>query len=896
MTEEIKFSWCQPKEWIDDKNVKRWSLPKSGEEMGVSILSELSANDSTDKQGKKWLQMFDCPYRVSTENIDWSKWNGCVYSDIDSGKYYDNVKQFDYKAVFHYLYMYLTENFGNWMYAMQLSNSGHGYHIIFYFDVEKNEQNFKKCSKLVHDMVEKSFSAIHASEIFNYPHVADNCTTSPYQGMYLTKWPWKFGYWKVEEFGKFEHIERIALPNKRTCSDVNKDGKQLFMLDNVKLIDDCVKYKDHHQRWGIYDALIAVWGKKEEVTKRWTEICEHLPEGNGHDLEFYKNEPERNKWYERYDSDYVNIDVLKQFGYTFKNQLRKYKFQYVFEKRNKEYVKQAVVELYLCKKIEEYELSAEYAEKYNEKIQEAIRAHPKTQMDIIKQSVRNSIVEEFRLEQILLLGDDIDVFDNKFDIIENISQLRNDYNKEVFDYHDLHICSHDKDDVLSYKEFIDLYYRDEMNLPTVRYDILSDTIYLYSYDIRNQDIRWHIFKEGNELSDWKSSTCYNKVMKKGDFEVAIRSFIPKNYMYNPIVEYLEKLDESIADVEKLETFFIRHLKAEDTLLNRTMTKNFFIAAVKKQLCENGFVFPHMLCLMGPTNNNKSYSLTEMFTINDKPYTVQDIRVEQPDSVIGPLINGSWLVQFGERRGISKTDNNANKQFVDRINIMMYYQKKYENEVTEVIPRVVVAMSTNDDKIFNDYTVTADKRTWLIECNAPAYSSTIENRKAIKDEKDIIWATAYKLYKENPDIDLELDGNLFKELGELQNNHKTIDKEEVYDKVDEMFNHFYNVTCNSKYTKFESQQDFMRQYSEINEHKQIFSYGKQLSRINCIPCRWFSEWARVVGFDSRHTDMLKDYLEEHQWVRKPQSYMGRMTMCYVNDSITTTLTPFDVLYD
>ena len=69
----------------------------------------------------------------------------------------------------------------------------------------------------------------------------------------------------------------------------------------------------------IYTALVACCGTKEETDKAWANnIVPLIEEKNGHDKKFYLDEPNKNRWYERYDTKYVNESWIEKFGYSFK--------------------------------------------------------------------------------------------------------------------------------------------------------------------------------------------------------------------------------------------------------------------------------------------------------------------------------------------------------------------------------------------------------------------------------------------------------------------------------------------------------------------------------------------------------------------------------------------------
>jgi len=292
---------------------------KENQKMDVVELKSINIKE-TKKEDLPWLQIFNCGYRVTSNNINWKYWNGCVFVDVDSKRYYNNVKKFNPQELLDLLYDYLLINYNENFYNIQISNSGTSYHIMFYFNVEKNEVNFKKCCSFSQNIVRTSFKAIGAEDIVLYDKVLDKCCISQYQGIYITKNDILFGSIDDVFFGDFNNIDDYEIAPKKILenSDIKKDGTKLFKLENFNKTEKKVGYKEHHQRWAIYQALIAVFNDKKIVDKHWEYICSLLPEGNTHRKSFYIKEPDKNKWYERYNTEYVKVGLLEEFGYTFK--------------------------------------------------------------------------------------------------------------------------------------------------------------------------------------------------------------------------------------------------------------------------------------------------------------------------------------------------------------------------------------------------------------------------------------------------------------------------------------------------------------------------------------------------------------------------------------------------
>ena len=132
----------------------------------VDILTVKTTN--LPKELLPWTQVFTSGYRIGINNCDYALWNGCVVIDLDTKHYYDEVKPFDVNKLRDALHEYLSYNEYNHYYCMQQSNSGKGYHIWFYFNVEKNDTNFKKCAQYTREIIKAAFYELVLKYIINY--------------------------------------------------------------------------------------------------------------------------------------------------------------------------------------------------------------------------------------------------------------------------------------------------------------------------------------------------------------------------------------------------------------------------------------------------------------------------------------------------------------------------------------------------------------------------------------------------------------------------------------------------------------------------------------------------------------------------------------------------------
>lgn len=883
MSKEIKFSWVYPTYSENEINGSHWHLPTLGRKMdGVDCIQNIQPKEgSTEKAELPWLQIFEEDIRIGTETVDWSKWNGVCWADIDSKLYYNNVKQFVPKQLYKALYGHLKERYSNNFVGMQYSNSAKGYHILFYFDVERTFENFKKCSMWTRQAVYDTFCAVGASDIISYKKgkskVLDTCANSPFQGMYLTKYEWTFGYIDSDNFGEFNELDNISVSQAAELTNINNtplfiNDKPTFEIKGIREVDSSeIKYYSHPYRRTIYEALITVYRDKETVNSYWSTIADMIPNENGHDSKFYLNEPNKNKWFDRYNPDkHHSIRILKDFGWNidFKNS---YVFIDQMSKNWKISVKNRVLDLFV-----HLEHNWNEIEKMANKL--ILEDKVGKYEDNEKQALKDAETE-FRSRY-----KNNSVFDIEFDYLKDqkytnkLQELRDSFYKEKFEINDFkYICNYQiNKDSMSYQFFMDIYYRDENNFPTIKYNVLEDCTFLYSYDKETMKTIWHVFKTNDEYVIWHNADVYSNGMSPDLFKKSSEYFSSHNFGYNELKDYLNSLDTENIDVDKLDTFFIRHLQADDTPLIRKMTRNFFIAAVKKQMEDEIFVFPHMLVLMGETGCGKSFINVAMFTINGKQFWTDNIDVEKDDKENGPMIRKNWLILWNEGKGLSKKDNEANKKFMDKVNSEFTFQKKFENEITIVKPRAVICYTTNAETIYNDATISMDRRSWLIKCNAPANSMTEDKRKVILDEKDLIWATALKLYLDNPNQDLELNNEENLDLGNIQEEHQLISKNEIDEFYDDIFVRPYQLTLldGSDIPVFTSMSNFTDQL-DIEHHQWKTPVPDS---INCsfipfdrIPGTYISDYLKMSGKNNNFSIKLRKKLIQEGWEYKTCSY-------------------------
>ena len=837
------------------------------------------------------LQIFTDGIRSvkDTNGYNFIEWNKVICIDIDT-KQYKGEKKIKWNALEQALLEQLKTIYYSNFVCIQRSYSNTSWHVFFAYSCIPNEETFKKLAKYSTHCVRTIFYNLGLNDVIDYPKVIDNCMDKPTQPIFVSGNPFLMNDYGFD--GKYsdeviDYVTDESLTNEVVRSnDITIFHSNLISLDtnNIACFSKDFIF-NHNILWRIVNICTRVHKDFDEFYK-W--ICWFIDNitcelDRNRTKEFYKREQYlRSLWDSLCKSNTsINMTLLRllcqDFGWTYKYDMpelpndNKYVYQKMLEKNWTKYVHNLVINKYINEvftKSPDFESSlSAYCSENN-----ITSAAGRTEfIDNKKEELRNNTTVDSEI----------------FDECSKINYWRMKSNKKIFDWKkDKHICGiekFDENDTMTYKMFADLYYRDNDGNNTIRYNVIDDDIELYSYDKQEGYVCWHKFKYEDERNIWTSAGVFSTKCKKELLWTSIDEYVPDFYRYDPIKDYLnhfEYTEPTEKEINQLETFFIRHIQADDTELNRAITKNWLVAAVKKRLHNKDFVFPHILMLRGDTNNNKSYSICKLFTIYGHDYTVNDINTNDSDSKMGPLLQSNWCIQFGERKGISKIDNNANKEFVDRINTSLKYQKKFKNEVTIVKPKVVCVITTNDKKLYNDYNVDSDKRFWLIECNAPAYSSTIENRKLIADEIDDIWRIAVNIYRQNNDIDLEFDGKLVSQMKEIQKKYMTLNEEEIKESLFEMLNRKYNVNFHNGRTYFDSLNDYVEQ---LNNYVEKFNSAN----INCLPVRYLNKWKELNKYDSRHSVIIERILEENGWTKKNIRFVDSNPKCWYNPNIVQT---------
>lgn len=202
---------------------------------------------------------------------------------------------------------------------------------------------------------------------------------------------------------------------------------------------------------------------------------------------------------------------------------------------------------------------------------------------------------------------------------------------------------------------------------------------------------------------------------------------------HPIRDYLNSLEWD--GTPRLDRLIIDYIGAEDTDLNRAITRKHFTAAVAR-VFEPGCKYDYCLVMTGPEGVGKSTLLGVMGGewFNDSITTTEG--KEGMDQ-----LRKAWIVEMGELAGIKRSDVESVKTYLSRqVDI---YRAAYARRVTEH-PRQCVFCGTTNEALFLKGD-TGNRRFWVIAVD-PSLRKIADWRQALIDDRDQLWAEAVYRYR------------------------------------------------------------------------------------------------------------------------------------------------------
>lgn len=309
------------------------------------------------------------------------------------------------------------------------------------------------------------------------------------------------------------------------------------------------------------------------------------------------------------------------------------------------------------------------------------------------------------------------------------------------------------------------------NLKKIAYNSFQNAISV------KDKLPWGDNKHWRDADDSQLECYINKkygVFSKNFISTALTK-VTDDRAFHPIREYFESLPEWDC-IDRVESLFVDYLGANNTELNKALTRKTLCAAVAR-VFQPGIKFDTMLVLEGGQGIGKSRLLRriglEWFTDSLK---LTDAR----DKTAAELIQGYWLIEIGELAGLSKMDERILKGFLSSQDDV--YRASYGRRTNPHPRQCIFIGTTNDDEFLTD--VTGNRRYWIIPVwqNEPRQNIEID---LVHSEVDQIWAEALAIYRSGENI--YLTEKMSKMLDIIHDDHFTQDSQAglIYDFINEV---------------------------------------------------------------------------------------------------------------
>ena len=212
---------------------------------------------------------------------------------------------------------------------------------------------------------------------------------------------------------------------------------------------------------------------------------------------------------------------------------------------------------------------------------------------------------------------------------------------------------------------------------------------------------------------------------------------------HPIREYLNGLTWD--GTPRLERLIIDYIGAEDTPLNRAMTRKHFTAAVARVM-NPGCKYDYCLIIAGAEGIGKS----TLFNIMGGDWFNDSLVTTEGKNGMEQLRCG-WIIELAELTSIKRSDVEQVKSYISRRDDI--YRAAY-GTVVEKHPRQCVFCGTTNEAYFLKGD-TGNRRFWVIQAdpNLRQYPDFIE---AIKADRDQLWAEAVEYWRQGEKLYLPSD--------------------------------------------------------------------------------------------------------------------------------------------
>lgn len=205
--------------------------------------------------------------------------------------------------------------------------------------------------------------------------------------------------------------------------------------------------------------------------------------------------------------------------------------------------------------------------------------------------------------------------------------------------------------------------------------------------------------------------------------------------FHPIKEYFESLPEWDGK-KRAEYLFIDYLGADDNVYVREATALWLRAAIAR-IYIPGCKFDYVPVISGPAGIGKS---TMMSKIGVKWFSDSLTFEDMKDKTAAEKLQGVWIHEISELKGMRKMDVETIKAFISRQNDL--YRPAYGKRAEEHPRSCVFIGTSNDGNYLKD--VTGNRRFWPITVTGAGLMSPWD---LTDDDVNQVWAEVYATFKD-----------------------------------------------------------------------------------------------------------------------------------------------------
>lgn len=234
--------------------------------------------------------------------------------------------------------------------------------------------------------------------------------------------------------------------------------------------------------------------------------------------------------------------------------------------------------------------------------------------------------------------------------------------------------------------------------------------------------------------------------------------------YHPVRDYLEALP-AWDGTPRVETLLCDYLGAQDTELNRAMTRKHLVAAIARVM-KPGEKYDYILTLIGPEGIGKTTLVKELVP-NPLWFDNSLSSIEGKDAM--EQLRGKWFLEMGELVNYNNATSEAYKNFISKQ--LDSFRPAYGRKNETYARQCVFFATTNETNFLKG--VTGNRRFWTVECAVDLVTKNVW--RDLAGERDQIWAEALHYFRQGDE--LRLSDELERQAKALQELHNELARDE-----------------------------------------------------------------------------------------------------------------------